>query len=294
MAHIIETIDEALAVTRSVLSKYLTVVKNKNVEHLDLSALISSYQKSFPPYIRRTEKEKLDVELTSFIKNIRNLKSHEKDARMVLINNPCFVATSLEIIRLFIEPLIAEINKVFRKNLEGHIFEMPEFLHVMNQPDGSRFKPDASIDWKTKSFDYVTTRKAPFNLTNSPKKLTRHTAKEILTWTKYFKNGTKILMVRTVGHIFLFDREGNGHSGDWEDPNKQGIDVDNIVIVHFYEGKESSKAHVYLADVYERELKNFYTTPRYRYCFSNLKWCGEIKANFVDDFHSLLFFNIEY
>ncbi len=295
MSNLIKTIEEGLSVVRGVLRDYLTVVKGKKVDLLDLSGLIARFQGLFPrQHNERTEKEKLDIELSYFIRNIRNLKRHEKEARMALLNDPCFVASSLEIIRLFIEPLIEEINEITSNSAQGYIVEVPEFLHIMNQPDGSRYKTDPSIDWKTKSFDYVTTRKAPFNLNLENEIFTRHSAQEILTRQKYFKNGTRILLVRTVGHIFLFDREGNGHTGDWEDPLNKGEDVDKIIIVHFFEGKDSPKAHIYVANVEDREIKNFYTTPRYRYCFSNILWCGEVKADFVDDFHSLLFFNIEY
>lgn len=295
MSNLIKTIDEGLAEVRSVLQQYLSVVKDKNVGNLDLNGLIMEFQSLFPRlYHERTAQENLDIELSYFIRNIGNLKRHEKEARMTLINDPYFIASSLEIVRLFIEPLIEQINQTTRDSFGGYIFDLPEFLHAINQPDGSRFKPDPVIDWKTKSFDYVTTRRAPFDLSTEKEIITRHSAKKILTEQKYFKNGTKILLVRTVGHIFLFDRYGNGHTGDWEDPGELGDGIDKIVIVHFFEGKDSSKAHIYVGDVYNREYKNFYTTPRYRYCFSNLLWCGEVKADFVDDFHSILFFDIEY
>lgn len=294
MPELIETIDDGLAVTRRTLHYYFSIVEGKDLEYLDLIGLIHAYQKLFPEIEDCTEQEKLILEFTWYIKNIRNFKSHEKELISDLINNPCFVASALEVIRLFIRPLIKQINKMARERYEGHFFEMPEFLHVINQPDDSRFKPHPSIDWKTKSYDFVTTRKAPFNLGKIDIDLTRHTAKKIFTWTKYFQNGTSLLMVRTKGDIFLFDRYGNGYTGDWEDPEDKGDNIDKIIIVHFFEGGGSTKAHVYLADYVDRKLRQEYAKKRYRYHFSNLQWCGEIKSSFIDDFHSFFFFNIEY
>lgn len=141
----------------------------------------------------------------------------------------------------------------------------------------------------------MTSRKAPFDLSKSDIPFTRQTVIDILSQLKYFKTGTRFLMARTVGDISLFDRYGEGYSGDWEDATGKGENIDKIIVIHFFEGDSSTKAHVYLADFIHRKYQTIYRIdqpPRYRYYFKNLMWCGEIRADFTKDFHSTKFFSV--
>lgn len=288
MNNLVETLGEGLKVVQEVLATYLTEVKNCPVRGHDLTALITAFRKSLPPIHERSNKQFLLAELSLLIRNIRNLKSHDNAKDDSLVKDPYFVSVALEIIRRVIEPLIEEINTKGKSFLN-----MPEFLHGMNQPDGSRHNP--VLEWKSKSFDYVTTRKAPFDFSKFHVPFTRQTVKEILVGLDYFNPGTRFLMTRTVGDIFLFDRYGEGYSGDWEDATKKGENIDKIIVVHFFEGDKSTKAHVYLADFVDRKYQTIYRIdqpPRYRYFFKNLMWCGEIRADFTKDFHSTKFFSV--
>lgn len=288
MNNLIETLDEGLRVAQKVLATYLADIENLSVRGHDLSALTRTYIDSLPPMNQRSNKQRLLAELSRLIRNIRNLKSHDNTKHDSLVQDSYFISVALEIIRRFIKPLIEDVNARGRSFLN-----MPEFLHGMNQPDGSRHNP--VLDWKSKSFDYVTTRKAPFDLSESDIPFTRQTVKEILVRKNYFNPGTRFLMTRTVGDIFLFDRYRKGYSGDWEDATKKGENIDKIIVVHFFEGDKSSKAHVYLADFVDRKYQTIYRIdqpPRYRYFFKNLMWCGEIRADFTKDFHSTKFFSV--
>jgi len=144
MNNLIETLDEGLKIVQEVLAVYLTDVKASPASSHDLSSLLETFRKSLPPIYERSNKEFLLSELSMLIKNIRNLKSHDNTEEDSLVKDSYFISVALEIIRRFIEPLIEDIN-----NKGKSFLNMPEFLHAMNQPDGSRHNP--ILDWKSKS-----------------------------------------------------------------------------------------------------------------------------------------------
>lgn len=255
----------------------------KSMYDIDLPGLIIEFQK-YLSKIKPDESEKTDyytmVNLGWLIKGLRNLDSHYSVNDAPTIKDRCFIASALDTMRRFIELLLPSINQ--HRDKENKML-MPEFEYWMDQPADSRRKVVPENMLKSKSYDYIPVRPASFDLGKLKVPLTKHTMLQVINGFGIIKPGESILIVRTMGDVFLFDKNLEGYTGDWD----IDTEVDKIMIIHFYEGETSTKAHVYLGDYVGRKLMTGYTSDkRCRYYFNNLLSCGDIVADFTLDFGS--------
>ncbi|MDA3823179.1 MAG: hypothetical protein PF450_11310 [Bacteroidales bacterium] len=159
----------------------------------------------------------------------------------------------------------------------------------MNQPEDSRRKFIPENTLKTKSLDYIPVRPATFELSKLKIPLSKNTLYKIIKDFQCIKNSESILIVRTVGDIFLFDKNLEGYSIDWD----IDVEVNKIMIIHFFEGESSEKAHIYIGDYVKRkQMTGNISEKRCRYYFKNLLSCGNILVDFVLDFGSYEYYTL--
>ena len=268
-------------------SQPLSKGKRKHVETMndhDLQGLLTEFKDY--QYLVKPEESRWNHDdyfmknLSQQIYTLRNFDSHFSVNDAPTIKDRCFIASALDTMRRFIELLLPLINPHRGKE---NLMLMPEFEYWMDQPADSRRKVVPENMLKSKSYDYIPVRPASFDLGKSKIPLTKHTLLRVIDGFGIIKPGESILIVRTWGDVFLFDKNLEGYTGDWDIDTQ----VNKIMIIHFYEGETSTKAHVYLGDYVRRKLMTGYTSDkRCRYYFNNLLSCGDIIADFTLDFGS--------
>lgn len=296
MSKPIDNIHDGLDEVKRVLSEFLEYElkdqsqggyhgkNSRSMYDIDLPGLIKefqNYQRMLKPDTRDWSNEDHFMDdLSRQVRTLRNFDSHYSVKDAPTIKDRCFIASALDTMRRFIELLHPLINQ--HRGKENHML-MPEFEYWMDQPADSRRKVVPENMLKSKSYDYIPVRPASFDLGKSKVPTTKHTFLRIIDEYGIIKPGESILIVRTMGDVFLFDKNLEGYTGDWD----IDTEVNKIMIIHFYEGETSTKAHVYLGDYVKRKLMTGYTSDkRCRYYFNNLLSCGDINANFTLDFGS--------
>lgn len=295
----IEKISDGLREVQTILAEFLSYELHQTnpriLEGAELKTLIIEFQRYKRDYLTRDEDYLYS--LSSLILAYRNIVSHDKVKQDSMAKDPLFVASVLDSIRMFIDYLVPVINKHRNRRKIAPLMK-PLFKYRMCQPEDSCSEVVPEKGWKTKSSDYVRLPVSPFDLS---KLQHSHFHKDqylkAFRELNYFNPGEKILIVRTRGDIFAFYKDRRGYTGDWKEEHilandNSSVEVDRIMVVHFYEGEASKKAHVYLADYHEHAARTEYVKTRYRYKFKNIASCGDIEEDFVDNYESAIVITI--
>ncbi len=261
----------------------------------ELDELLSNFKSCFYDVLPQKERNKnQDIGSLGFL--IQEYKSLEGETEASLLaknKDSIVIASALDSMRIFTNYLVETINK--ERNKKGLApFKKPLFEYKMNQPKDSYVEIIPKKILKSKSSDHINFGHYPFDLGElKDSQLHKDKYQKVFKEINYFKLGEKVLILRTRGDNFVLYKNRTGYSGDWQEHHilrkeNTTIEVDRIMIIHFFEGEKSISAHVYLADYDYHELQTQYIERRYKYWFKNIVSCGYIEANFINDFESAI------
>jgi len=258
-----------------------------NFLELELKDLLIAYR-SCVDDIHKNGHTKYYKILSHLIYNYRNIDSHTAASPQAKAKDPMFIGSALDSMRIFTDYLVDEINK-HRKDFKITPLEKPLYKYKMDYPKNLNKKIDTKSSHLFKAPNYVRIPHYPFDFTRfAYVRFDGAHYQEILEALNYFQLGDKILFAQTYGDNFAYYEDRTGYIGNCREEQifvngNNTIEVDKIIIIHFYEGEMSSKAHFYLADYENYEIRSEYERRRYRYHFKNIFSCGDIEEDIIGD-----------